>query len=319
MALASLRLGGAAPVARSAIGLVTALRLADRLGVLMALHTPRRSAELATVVGADGRRMEALLRVLAAADVLSRDADGRYRARVSGADLRTTLASMGWAEETFCTDAAPAQPAAVTTDTAGYAEIVPALSRRLADSSALVAAQLGGPRVRLLDIGAGMSAVGRAIVARHPAARVTAVDRPEVLRRLRAALEQEQLLGAYTLLPLDAAREGFPGAHDVVLLAAFLHLFPPPTVRRILRRAAAATMPGGTLAVVDVLLAESLDGPLAAATYALDLTLRVPDGGIWPASQLSAWLAEAGTTDVRVQALPEPGLHLIVSSLPAAT
>ena len=53
-------------------------------------------------------------------------------------------------------------------------------------------------------------------------------------------------------------------------------------------------VPGGTLAILDALPNERLDGPRPVVLYALGLLLRTSRGQVYPFSTYVGWLREIG-------------------------
>jgi 3-hydroxy-5-methyl-1-naphthoate 3-O-methyltransferase len=72
------------------------------------------------------------------------------------------------------------------------------------------------------------------------------------------------------------------------------HLFDAAANRRLLQRLFDALRPGGTLAILDVLPNEHLDGPRWVVLYALGLLWRTTRGQVYPFSTYVTWLRDAG-------------------------
>jgi SAM-dependent methyltransferase len=106
-------------------------------------------------------------------------------------------------------------------------------------------------------------------------------------------------------------------AYDLVIAANLCHLFDEATNSRLLARLLGALRPGGTLAVVDALPNEPLDGPRPVVLYALGLLLRTQRGGVYPFTTYVSWLRGAGYNAVqRVDLSGGAPLSLITARRP---
>jgi SAM-dependent methyltransferase len=108
---------------------------------------------------------------------------------------------------------------------------------------------------RVMDVGANTGKFARALLAHDAAVRVELVDLPQQL-----ALAEPELLAAGVrdragLNPVDMLdpAQPFPGGVDLVWMSQFLSCFSEEVIVSILRRAAAALVPGGQLLILDTL------------------------------------------------------------------
>ena len=146
----------------------------------------------------------------------------------------------------------------------------------------------------VLDVGAGSAAWSLALAKRDPAVLVTALDRPGVLKVAVAAAARAGLADRMTALPgdfdtVELADERF----DLALVANVAHLLTPEGNVSLLRRLHRTLMPGGAVAVIDVVPGSS-QGDLPRALYALSLALRTKTGRTYSREELDRCLAEAG-------------------------
>ena len=251
------------------------------------------------------RACEVLVRQLQLAGAVARTPDGRVAARVDEPGLRYTLRR--WRTLPRVVDGGPPEPTAHL-----YPTLTPVLADWMLPSHRVVARTVGRAGMYLLDLGGGMSPVGQLVVEAHPDARVTVVDRPEVLRVLAERLDGRA--DRFALLAGDLLVDPLPADADVVLLSGVLHLFDDDDVLRILRRAVRATVDGGTVAVAEPLLREDGEIDETITAYEIGLHLRHPQGGIWPYSRLAGWFARAGLSDIHRLALPGAG-SLVVGTV----
>ncbi len=200
-----------------------------------------------------------------------------------------------------------------------YPEAVASLGAWFTPAAEQAADHLIARGQRVLDLGAGAAPWSLALVARTPDMRVTAVDVPTVL----AVTQQVVATSGYTtqfdylsgdLFTIDLDRS----AYDLTIVGNLCHLFDEATNRRLLGRLFDALRPGGTVAILDALLNERLDGPRPVVLYALGLLLRTNRGQVYPFSTYVGWLREVGYEAVeRIDLFAVPPVSLIMARRPA--
>jgi SAM-dependent methyltransferase len=298
-----------------------ALVAAERTGLVGALldrEPPGTDAELAAELGLDARATRLVLDVLSlfgaatrAGDTVRASAGLRELRRTSPGGVHTDLRLLGHVED-FLRTGKPliAMDGSLAERGEQYAAVVGGLANAFRSAAAELAGQLAAglpadPAV--LDLGAGSGVWGLALAERLPAARLTAVDLPPVLAVLRAAAaaagiqsQVDILAGSYFDVELPAGR------YDLVLLGNVLHLEQPDAAARLVRRAAAALRPGGTLAVIDILGDAEHPSDRERAMYALFLGLRAEHGQMYRRVELDSWLAAAGLLPPRRLPLASP-------------
>jgi SAM-dependent methyltransferase len=150
--------------------------------------------------------------------------------------------------------------------------------------------------------------------------RVTAVDVPAVL----AVTQQVVAASGYAtqfdylsgdLFTIDLGRS----AYDLAIAGNLCHLFDEAINRRLFRRLFDALRPGGTLAILDALPNERLDGPRPVVLYALGLLLRTNRGQVYPFSTYVGWLRDIGYEAVeRIDLTGDLPISLITARRPGA-
>jgi 2-polyprenyl-3-methyl-5-hydroxy-6-metoxy-1,4-benzoquinol methylase len=291
-------LEAAAAAAAHALGLCDAL--ADRSA---------DAATLALRLGCDGRKMRALLDVLALAGWLAREAEGF---RVVAMPPREAVVEGGWSRlaEAIRSGRAVDDPLAGE----GLARFHEHLVAAGAPAARELAARLVDLGDRVLDAGGGMGGYAAAFLDASPTAQVTLVDRAPVLELARAHLAR---LGDRARLVAGDAERVTGGPYDVALLANLLHLHDPATCARIVAACAAALRPGGTLVVKDLRVDVDRSGPPAGVLFALNMALYTDGGDVYDAPTLAGWMTAAGLADVRVSSLAAaPDAHVLVARRP---
>jgi SAM-dependent methyltransferase len=306
---------------QEAIATSSALSAADHLGVLARLDAgPADSITLARDCAISERGARLLLATLCSLGLIEEGSNGLYHAALP--DLaQMTMWITPWGQLTQAIrDGQPARAG----DTPGgaetlYPEVVAHLGAWFASAAERAASHLIARGQRVLDLGAGAAPWSLALVARNPDMRVTAVDVPAVL----AVTRQVVATSGYTdrfgylsgdLFTIDLGRS----AYDLAIAGSLCHLFDEATNRRLLGRLFDALRPGGTLAILDALPNERLDGPRSVVLYALGLLLRTSRGQVYPFSTYVGWLREAGYEAVeRIDLFAVPPVSLIMARRPA--
>ena len=277
-----------------AVAAAAAVQTAGRLGVLARLDAgPMTAAELAAACAISERGARLLLAALAGLGLIEA-VGGAWRAVLPNL---AGLAGMPAIWEHLDGVLREGRPLVRGDTPEGAAAFYPGAVGHLGTMLSAVAeraASLLPAAVRVLDAGAGAAPWSLAVAARDPACVVTAVDLPTVVPATRRAVRnagQEQQFRFLTgdLYTLDLGR----GAYDLAIAGNLCHLFDDATNRRLLCRLHDALLPGGTLAVVDV-IPEEQPTPRWVALYELGLLLRTASGRVHPLTAYLGWLHDAG-------------------------
>ncbi len=169
-------------------------------------------------------------------------------------------------------------------DPSGYVELISAevpLYGRLQDE--LVAATLGRPVHRILDLGTGTGETARRLLAAHPDASLVGLDdSAEMLGHAAAALPAERVE-----LRQGRLQDELPaGPFDLVASALCVHHLDGPGKAAFFRRLRDVLAPGGRVAIADVVVPDDPADVVTPIDGVYDLPSRVGD-------QLR-WLQDAG-------------------------
>ena len=306
---------------QEALAISSALSAADHLGLLARLDAgPADSTTLARDCAISERGARLLLAALCSLGLIEEDTDGLYRTALP--DLaQLTMWITPWGQLTQAIrDGQPARAG----DTPGgaetlYPEVVAHLGAWFAPVAERAADHLVARGQRVLDVGAGAAPWSLALVARNPDMHVTAVDVPAVLAVTRQVVVTSGYADRFgylsgDLFTIDLGRS----AYDLAIAGNLCHLFDEAANRRLLGRLFDALHPGGTLAILDALPNERLDGPRSVVLYALGLLLRTNRGQVYPFSTYVGWLREVGYEAVeRIDLFATPPVSLIMARRPA--
>jgi SAM-dependent methyltransferase len=162
-----------------------------------------------------------------------------------------------------------------------------------------------GP-LRVLDIAAGHGVFGLTIAQRAPQAEVVAVDWPGVLAVAAENAKKMGLESRFRKIPGDAFAVSYGSGYDVALVTNFLHHFDAATCTSLLRKIAAALVPGGRVAILEFVPNDDRVSPPAAAAFALTMLAGTPAGDAYTFAELRKMAEDAGFGDVAAHALPSP-------------
>lgn len=163
--------------------------------------------------------------------------------------------------------------------------VAPALAKNLDLSKAKV----------LLDVGGGTGIYSIAAVKANPHLRAIVWDRAEVLKVAGEFAAEHGVADRVELRPGDMLTDPVPAGCDAILLSNILHDWDVPVCEALVARLAAALTPGGRLLIHDVLLNETMDGPLPTALYSAALFLQT-EGRAYGVGEYRRMLAAAGLT-----------------------
>ena len=287
---------------------------------------PRTADEVAKATKCAPRGMRALLGALVGMELLTREGDRFALTPESAAFLVHSKPTFFGAlaermREQYIPAWLPLEDAVRTgeprrrVDTEGEAsEFFPALVAALfrmnfpaarALSEALKVGD-GNAAASVLDLAAGSCVWSLPIAQRSKHVRVTAIDWPGVLATARRHAEQHGVAAQYAFVGGDLATVDLGKGHDVALLGHILHSLGEAKSRDLLKRAAAALRPGGTIAIAEFVPNDERTGPLVPMLFGLNMLMNTEDGDVFTLAQMRGWLEDAGFRDVRTLAAPAP-------------
>ena len=277
------------------------------------IESPRTPADHAAALGIDLRATERVLDVLVAFDFASRKGD-----LVGASDQLVTwskLAPIGveqmialWEHTGEFLKTGKPLWRMDGADKSRYANVVGGLGRMAEAAARSFAGQLALPPMKkILDIGCGSGVWSLSIAARHPGARVTGLDREDVLDAFRTRAGDMGFADRVDTIAGDVHEVAIPRDFEVVVIANVLRLDVPGRAQHIVERGAAALAPGGTFIVVDALGGGTPEADRAHATYALHLAMRTENGRTYSPETVIGWMQAAGITDCRRETIAGPG------------
>ena len=186
------------------------------------------------------------------------------------------------------------------------------LARRFAPIvAAMVPVKAGA--TRLLDIGGSHGLYGGLIARAHPPLRSQVLDLPPAVEQARPLAAAEGLDDVVTHEAGNALTDDLGDGWDVVFMGNVLHHFTPPQIADLAARLRAATTPGATVAICEVVQANP-DEPAELLGDAFALCFRLSSSArCYTTSEYAGWLSDAGFVDVQVQPFPLTGAIAVMS------
>ena len=146
----------------------------------------------------------------------------------------------------------------------------------------------------LLDLGGASGTWTMAFLRARPAARATLLDLPHVVPMARRRLAAAGLARRVRLVAGDFLRDALPPGADLAWVSAIVHQNSRAENRLLFAKVLQALVPGGRIAIRDILMEESRTAPVAGALFAVNMLVATGGGGTFTFKELRADLAAAG-------------------------
>lgn len=174
---------------------------------------------------------------------------------------------------------------------------------------------LGSLKGRLLDLAGGPGAYAILACRANPDLSAVTIDLPAISSIAAEKVSAAGLSGRIECRAGDwHALRVEEDAYDCATIFGALHQESPDSIRAILKSAAAALKPGGTLCVLDMMTDETRTSPRFSALFALNMALTAENGWVFSDAELKEWMREAGLEPGETRAAPPPMPHWLVSA-----
>ncbi len=297
---------------------------------------PKTVSELKVETGASARGLAAIMNVLVGLGLLAKDASGAYSLTPESATflVSTKPSFLGGMIKHTSSQLVPrwlhlsevvktGEPVSpVNQETSGgeffqeFVEDILPLSYPAAQvlAQALNLNARSGP-VSVLDLATGSGVWGIALAQSCDRVQVTAVDWPEVLPVTRKITARFGVGGQFNYVAGDLESADFGTGHAVATLGHILHSEGETRSRKLLKKVFDALASGGTIAIAEFLVDEGRRGPVGGLFFAVNMLVNTDVGDTYTFEEISAWLKDAGFTNVRTVAAPGPS-PLILADKP---
>jgi len=163
----------------------------------------------------------------------------------------------------------------------------------------------------LLDIGGASGTWTIAFLRARPAAEATLFDLPHVIVMARDRLTAAGMAKRVRLVPGNFTLDALPPGADLAWVSAIVHQNSRAQNRALFAKILAALLPGGRIAIRDMLMEEDRTRPVAGALFAINMLVATEGGGTFTFAELREDLEAAGF--VRVAVLrPDDAMNAIV-------
>ena len=171
----------------------------------------------------------------------------------------------------------------------------------------------------LLDIGGASGTWTIAFLRACPSAQATLFDLPHVIPMARRRLADAGMDRRVQLVAGNFATDALPPGADLAWVSAIVHQNSRAQNRALFTRVFAALMPGGRIAIRDILMEESRTQPVAGALFAVNMLVATEGGGTFTFGELQEDLTAVGFAEVAVMRQDEAMNSIVVAKKPAAT
>jgi protein-L-isoaspartate O-methyltransferase len=180
----------------------------------------------------------------------------------------------------------------------------------LPGATALAAEYDFRPHRRVLDVGGGVGTFLTAVLAHHEHLSWTLLDLPAVAELARADPAIGEFGDRVEVLAADVFTDLLPGGYDAILVAHFLHLFPPERNTELLGRLRGVATEDGRLLLVDWWFDPVAPHP--NTVFGAWEFLLIGGGDAYRPDEVEQWLSQTGWRTVEHRPLVAP-MSLLVA------
>ncbi len=265
---------------------------------------------IAQRLDSDLRATTMLLDALAGLDILDKR-EGRYgvpaelRPLLTAAGPQTVLPMVrhsmnilrGWAQLAWVAKAGIPGPRQASirgfeADRAAFIAAMHSVSGPIADT---LVARLGPPQFHhLLDVGGASGTWTLAFLRAVPGAKATIFDLPDAIHQARDRLADTEFADRVTLVPGDFYHDELPGGVDLAWVSAIIHQHSREHSRELFAKVHNALVPGGRIAIRDVVMHADRTRPSAGALFAINMLVNTDTGGTFTFEEIAEDLRAAG-------------------------
>ena len=196
-------------------------------------------------------------------------------------------------------------------DRAAFIAAMHTISGPMADG---LVAQLGPPKFRhMLDVGGASGTWTLAFLRAVPAATATIFDLPDAIQQARGRLAGTEFADRVTLAPGDFYVDDLPGGADFAWVSAICHQHSRRHNRELFAKVCEALVPGGRIAIRDVVMEPCRTKPLDGALFAINMLVNTDTGGTFTFEEFAEDLRAAGFEEARLQIKHEAMNSVVVA------
>jgi predicted O-methyltransferase YrrM len=147
---------------------------------------------------------------------------------------------------------------------------------------------------RLLDVGGATGTWSLAFLRAVPHASAILFDLPEVIPLAQRRVEVAGMMARVRCVPGDFMADDLPSGADLAWVSAIVHQNSREQNRRLFGSVFRALIPGGRIAIRDILMEPTRTHPVAGALFAVNMLVATEGGGTFTFEELHDDLADAG-------------------------
>ena len=170
----------------------------------------------------------------------------------------------------------------------------------------------------LLDIGGASGTWTIAFLRACPSAQATLFDLPHVLPMARRRLVAAGLDQRVKLVAGDFMTDALPPGADLAWVSAIVHQNSRAQNRDLFGKVVAALVPGGRIAIRDILMEEDRTQPVAGALFAVNMLVATEGGGTFTFADLREDMMAVGFAEVALARQDEAMNAVVVARKPGA-
>jgi predicted O-methyltransferase YrrM len=168
----------------------------------------------------------------------------------------------------------------------------------------------------LLDLGGASGTWTIGFLRACPTAAATLFDLPHVIPMARRRLAAAGLGRRVKFAAGDFMADPLPQGADLAWVSAIVHQNSRAQNRALFAKGFQALIPGGRIAIRDVLMKRTRNRPVAGALFAVNMLVATEGGGTFTFEELREDLEAAGFRRVRVQRRDEAMNSIVVATKP---
>jgi SAM-dependent methyltransferase len=177
--------------------------------------------------------------------------------------------------------------------------------------------QLGPLRFhRLLDVGGASGTWTLAFLRAIPTTTATIFDLPDAIEQARCRLAGTEFASRVSLVAGDFYDDELPGGADLAWVSAICHQHSRRHNRELFAKVFRALVPGGRIALRDVVMEPCRSRPCEGALFAVNMLVNTESGGTFTFEEFAEDLQSAGFENPRLAVKHESMNSVVVAEKP---